>query len=266
VTVGRQADGEESALHRRPRGVHAAVPDAARRRGSSPRSGRQDGGDPGPAADERGPRVHPDEDAASGRRRGHRRASRSPRPTRRSSACGTSARCRRDELREGHDRVVHDGQERRRLLRLVHGRARGVHARHIEKFFPQIRDETARLLPLLLARGPVGQGRVDRHLPGQWWTFAVAKRPEGRVHFAGEHTSAWAGWMEGGDRVGQRAAQEIVRRHGPLIAPRSARRCGHACPAPLRRGLASRNCGADVPRDPPGAAAPARPRPHRARS
>ena len=40
--------------------------------------------------------------------------------------------------------------------------------------------------------------------------FAVARRPEGRVHFAGEHTSAWAGWMEGAIDSGQRAAEEIV--------------------------------------------------------
>jgi monoamine oxidase len=39
---------------------------------------------------------------------------------------------------------------------------------------------------------------------------AVAKRPEGRVHFAGEHTSVWAGWMQGAIESGKRAAQEIA--------------------------------------------------------
>jgi monoamine oxidase len=38
----------------------------------------------------------------------------------------------------------------------------------------------------------------------------VAKRAEGRVHFAGEHTSVWAGWMQGAIESGKRAAQEIV--------------------------------------------------------
>ncbi len=33
--------------------------------------------------------------------------------------------------------------------------------------------------------------------------------PEGRVHFAGEHTSAWAGWMEGAIQSGVRAAKEV---------------------------------------------------------
>jgi monoamine oxidase len=34
-------------------------------------------------------------------------------------------------------------------------------------------------------------------------------RPEGRVHFAGDHTSAWPGWMQGALDSGTRAAQEI---------------------------------------------------------
>jgi monoamine oxidase len=37
-------------------------------------------------------------------------------------------------------------------------------------------------------------------------------RPEGRVHFAGEHTSPWMGWVEGALRSGERVAQEILER------------------------------------------------------
>ena len=33
--------------------------------------------------------------------------------------------------------------------------------------------------------------------------------PEGRIHFAGEHTSAWHGWIQGGIESGYRAAKEI---------------------------------------------------------
>jgi monoamine oxidase len=39
-------------------------------------------------------------------------------------------------------------------------------------------------------------------------------RPEGRVHFAGEHTSAWMGWMEGALESGERAAREVMN-EGP---------------------------------------------------
>jgi monoamine oxidase len=34
-------------------------------------------------------------------------------------------------------------------------------------------------------------------------------RSEGRIHFAGEHASAWPGWMQGALESGNRAAREI---------------------------------------------------------
>ena len=46
--------------------------------------------------------------------------------------------------------------------------------------------------------------------PGQMATLLpIAQRPEGRVHFAGEHTSAWHGWMNGALESGNRAAEEV---------------------------------------------------------
>jgi monoamine oxidase len=46
--------------------------------------------------------------------------------------------------------------------------------------------------------------------PGQMATLLpIAQRPEGRIHFAGEHTSAWHGWMNGALESGNRAAQEV---------------------------------------------------------
>jgi monoamine oxidase len=36
-------------------------------------------------------------------------------------------------------------------------------------------------------------------------------KPEGRVYFAGEHTSPWIGWMQGALQSGLRAAREIVQ-------------------------------------------------------
>jgi monoamine oxidase len=37
----------------------------------------------------------------------------------------------------------------------------------------------------------------------------IAARPEGRIHFAGEHTSRWNAWMQGALESGLRAAHEI---------------------------------------------------------
>jgi monoamine oxidase len=41
--------------------------------------------------------------------------------------------------------------------------------------------------------------------------LAAAQRIEGRIHFAGEHTSVWHGWMQGALESGNRAASEINR-------------------------------------------------------
>ncbi|MEM9809384.1 MAG: FAD-dependent oxidoreductase, partial [Cyanobacteria bacterium P01_D01_bin.56] len=46
-------------------------------------------------------------------------------------------------------------------------------------------------------------GQMGQHLP----TIA---QPQGRIHFAGEHTSPWNGWMQGALESGERAAQEIL--------------------------------------------------------
>jgi monoamine oxidase len=49
--------------------------------------------------------------------------------------------------------------------------------------------------------------------PGQLSTFYRALgTPEGRFHFAGEHTSPWSGWMNGGLESGVRVASEITNR------------------------------------------------------
>ncbi|MFY9607921.1 MAG: FAD-dependent oxidoreductase [Blastocatellia bacterium] len=46
--------------------------------------------------------------------------------------------------------------------------------------------------------------------PGQMTTLLpIAQRAEGRIHFAGEHTSAWHGWMNGALESGNRAADEV---------------------------------------------------------
>ena len=48
--------------------------------------------------------------------------------------------------------------------------------------------------------------------PGQMFSLMPhIARPEGRVHFAGEHTSSWPGYMQGALESGARAAREIER-------------------------------------------------------
>jgi len=57
---------------------------------------------------------------------------------------------------------------------------------------------------------PWARGAFTYFEPGQMATLLpIAQRPEGRIHFAGEHTSAWHGWMNGALESGNRAAEEV---------------------------------------------------------
>jgi monoamine oxidase len=73
----------------------------------------------------------------------------------------------------------------------------------------------------------------DRWAGGGWglvqpgelrWMFAAMRRSEGRVHFAGEHTSIWAAWMNGALESAERVVAEILhadhqpRRPAGLVA------------------------------------------------
>jgi monoamine oxidase len=57
---------------------------------------------------------------------------------------------------------------------------------------------------------PYARGAFVYFEPGQMATLLpVSQRAEGRIHFAGEHTSAWHGWMNGALESGNRAAEEV---------------------------------------------------------
>jgi monoamine oxidase len=59
---------------------------------------------------------------------------------------------------------------------------------------------------------PYARGAFVVFRPGQMTRWAAAlSRGEGRVHFAGEHTAPWNGWMEGALWSGERVAQEILQ-------------------------------------------------------
>jgi monoamine oxidase len=53
------------------------------------------------------------------------------------------------------------------------------------------------------------QGSFALHNPGQIGFLNTLARTEGRIHFAGEHTSAWAGWMQGALESARRVVREI---------------------------------------------------------
>jgi monoamine oxidase len=60
---------------------------------------------------------------------------------------------------------------------------------------------------------PWSLGAAADFRPGQMTAFYPSiGKPEGRFHFAGEHTSPWSGWMNGGLESGVRVASEIAAR------------------------------------------------------
>ena len=59
------------------------------------------------------------------------------------------------------------------------------------------------------AQDPWQQGGLARFDPGEIGFISIAAKLEGRIHFAGEHTSRWTGWMQGALESAQRAAGEI---------------------------------------------------------
>ena len=56
---------------------------------------------------------------------------------------------------------------------------------------------------------PWQRGAFALHAPGQIGFIETLARPEGRIHFAGEHTSPWTGWMQGALESARRAVREI---------------------------------------------------------
>ncbi|UZD14993.1 flavin monoamine oxidase family protein [Virgibacillus natechei] len=63
------------------------------------------------------------------------------------------------------------------------------------------------------SQDPFSTGCFTMYAPGQETDFADSiPRPEGRLHFAGEHTSSFHGWIEGAIESGIRAAYEVNKR------------------------------------------------------
>ncbi|HKW94212.1 MAG TPA: NAD(P)/FAD-dependent oxidoreductase [Methylomirabilota bacterium] len=81
----------------------------------------------------------------------------------------------------------------------------------MERVYPSLRRHFERGTSKCWDEDPWARGAYVWFRPGQMRSLGPAiATPEGRVHFAGEHTSPWIGWMQGALQSGLRAAQEIV--------------------------------------------------------
>jgi monoamine oxidase len=77
--------------------------------------------------------------------------------------------------------------------------------------FPAIRQQFDKGFVQRWPLDPWSRGAFAVFKPGEMSTLMpVLARAEGGLHFAGEHTSSWTGWMEGALQSGERAAREVL--------------------------------------------------------
>ncbi len=80
----------------------------------------------------------------------------------------------------------------------------------MEDVFPRLRDEIQGTAFFSWQRDPWARGALVKWRPGDFRTlYPHVSGSEGRLHFAGEHTSPWHAWIQGAVHSGVRAALEI---------------------------------------------------------
>jgi monoamine oxidase len=77
------------------------------------------------------------------------------------------------------------------------------------KIFPQLSEEFEGGVSHSWGNDPWQRGAWAQYNVGQIRNISLNARPEGRIHFAGEHTSCWNGWMQGALESAHRVIREI---------------------------------------------------------
>jgi monoamine oxidase len=79
-----------------------------------------------------------------------------------------------------------------------------------EQIHPGFKTEFEKAATWSWLNDPYARGAYMVVLPGQFAPIVShLATPDGKVHFAGEHTSPWPGWMQGAIHSGLRAAKEV---------------------------------------------------------
>jgi monoamine oxidase len=91
-----------------------------------------------------------------------------------------------------------------------HDRIEGA-LEHVEAVFPGMRAQFEVGVTKCWDEDEWARGASAYYKPGQFSSVLPhVGRPEGRIHFAGEHTSVWIdGWMQGALESGNRVAKEV---------------------------------------------------------
>ncbi len=90
----------------------------------------------------------------------------------------------------------------------VHSRVQQTIA-DAEIVFPGAREQFEAARVKSWSEDPWQRGGLTSFGPGELNWIPVNARREGRISFAGEHTSRWNGWMQGAIESARRVAKEI---------------------------------------------------------
>ena len=82
---------------------------------------------------------------------------------------------------------------------------------HVDTIYPGMRNHFEGGVTKCWDDDEWARGASAYYKPGQFSSLLPhVARPEGRIHFAGEHTSVWIdGWMQGALESGDRVAREV---------------------------------------------------------
>jgi monoamine oxidase len=84
-------------------------------------------------------------------------------------------------------------------------------SQRVEQIFPGLSDNLEGGMSKIWDHDEWAGAGYSVLAPGQYESLAPhLALPEGRIHFAGEHTSPWPAWMQGAIASGLRAATEIT--------------------------------------------------------
>jgi monoamine oxidase len=107
------------------------------------------------------------------------------------------------------------GEMGRRALGMTADASLSVGVDLVADAFPAIRSEFEKGAVRRWSAEPWARGAFALYRPGEMTTLMPAlASAEGGLHFAGEHTSIWTGWMEGALESGERAAREVLNATG----------------------------------------------------
>src|SRR5688572_13164683 len=94
----------------------------------------------------------------------------------------------------------------------------------LDRAYPGLKGNYEGMFMHVWHKDPWAKGAFALPSPGQMTGICVgAERPEGRIHFAGEHLSHFSGWMQGALESGLRAAKEMAAPISPNASRPAAR-------------------------------------------